>query len=151
MSDQEAEAIEPDEDAIAAFWVDAKRHARLASLPGYFGPSALESVMPPAWWFGGTPAEADALLDLVLTGAKTATCTPYADYEAAGEPLPEPGTMSILLGGSGRPRALLVTTGVRVVPLAEVDTADVDLEAAGELPVDVPVVVESFEVLFSLG
>lgn len=147
MTGQETEAIEPDEDAIAAFWVDARRHAHLDNLPGYFGPSALESMQPPSWWFGGTRGEADALLDLVLTGTKTATCTLHGDYEAAAEPLPEAGTMSILLDGSGRPRALLVTTDVRVLPLAEVDAAHVDLDAAGELPSELPVVLERFEVL----
>jgi uncharacterized protein YhfF len=147
MTDQEAEAVQPDEDAIAAFWVDAKRHAHLDTMPGYFGPSALESMQPPSWWFGGTPDEADGLLDRVLTGAKTATCTLNADYEAAGEPLPEAGTMSILLDGSGRPRALLVTTAVRVVSLGEVDAAHVDLEGADSLPAELPVVLEHFEVL----
>lgn len=147
MTGQETEAIEPDEDAIAAFWVDAKRHARLDNLPGYFGPSALESMQPPSWWFGGTPGEADALLDLVLTGAKTATCTLHRDYEAAGEPLPEAGTMSILLDGSGRPRALLVTTDVRVVPLGAVDAAHLDLDDTAVLATDLAVVLEHFEVL----
>lgn len=147
MTHQESEAIEPDQDAIAAFWVDARRHAHLDNLPGYFGPGALESVQPPAWWFGGTRDEADALLGLVLTGTKTATCTLLADFESAGEPLPEAGTMSILLDGSGRPRALLVTSDVVVVALGEVDPDDADLEDTGELGAQAPVVLERFEVL----
>jgi len=160
----------PDEAAVTDFWTNARRHARLDNLPGYFGPGALESVQPPAWWFGGTPSEADALLALVLEGTKTATASALRDYEAEDEPLPEPGTMSILLDGSGRPRALLATTDVRVVPFAEVDAEHAHLEGEGDRSLDhwrevherfltdsaqpgeaftrdLPVVLERFEVL----
>ena len=38
----------PQDEEVRAFWEVAKRRAKLANLPGYFGPSALESLSPPA-------------------------------------------------------------------------------------------------------
>ena len=69
---------------------------------------------------GRTPEQADALLALVLDGTKTATASALADYEATGEPLPEVGTLGILLDGAGHPRALIETTEVGVVAFGEV-------------------------------
>lgn len=97
------------------FWNLARFHARLNDIPSYFGPSALEAVQPPAWSFGGTPEEADALLEGLLDGSSTSTVTPLADYTDAGESLPEVGTLGIVLDGAGRPRALVGTSAVEVV------------------------------------
>ena len=47
--------------------------------PTYFGPTALEVVPPPAWAFGADAEQADALLELVLEGAKTATASALRD------------------------------------------------------------------------
>lgn len=163
------EQVDP---AVSAFWEVAKRRAKLASLPGYFGPGALESLMPPAWAFGGTPEQADELLRLVLDGTKTATASALWDYEADDDPLPEPGGLSIVLDGEGRPRALIATTAVRVVPFDEVDADHARAEGEGDLSLefwreahreffsafashdrgfapDMPVVLETFEVLYS--
>jgi uncharacterized protein YhfF len=93
----------------------ARFHAKLNTMPSYFGPTTLEVVQPPAWSFGSTPQEADAELDALLDGSRTTTETPLADYELAQEPLPELGTLGIVLDGAGRPRALVATTGVQVV------------------------------------
>ncbi len=159
------------DDAVSAFWENAKRRARLTTLPGYFGPSPLASVQPPAWSFGATPEHADALLELVLAGTKTATATALWDFEAEDEPVPEPGNLSILLDGTGRPRALIVTTDVRTVPFDEVDAEHAWLEGEGDRSLeqwrevheryftehaahghgftrDLPVVLERFEVLY---
>lgn len=158
----------PTDAMVAAFWERARFHAKLNTLPGYFGPTPVESVPPPVWSFGATPAEADELLGLVLDGVKTATSSALADYEVAEEPLPAAGTLGILTDGQGRPRALVATTRVDVVPFDAVDAdharregeGDRTLEAwrathrayfsehaTGGFREDMPVVLERFEVL----
>ncbi|WP_310963574.1 ASCH domain-containing protein [Nocardioides terrisoli] len=120
------------EAGIESFWRLARRHCDLETVPGYFGPSARESVTPPAWSFGATAAHADELLALVLDGAKTATASALWDYEAEDEPLPEPGALSIVLDSHGVPRALLETTAVEVRPFDEVDAEHARLEGEGD-------------------
>ncbi|WP_205472217.1 ASCH domain-containing protein [Nocardioides sp. SYSU D00038] len=117
---------------VEAFWALASRSARLSNLPGYLGPTAIASVMPPAWSLGSTPEQADELATLVETGAKTATASAHDDYAAAGEPLPEPGTLGIVLDGRGSPRALVVTTEVEVLPFAEVSDDHAAAEGEGD-------------------
>jgi uncharacterized protein YhfF len=65
--------------------------------------------------FGDSPALADALLALVLSGAKTATCGALREgaYEG-GEPMPEVGRRDVVLDGAGRPAAIIETTEVAV-------------------------------------
>lgn len=160
----------PQDEAVRAFWEVAKRRAKLANLPGYFGPSALESLSPPAWSFGSSAEQADALLALVLDGTKTATSSALWDYEACDEQLPTKGSLGIVVDGSGHPRALVVTTQVDVVPFAEVDEEHARLEGEGDLSLaywrteherhftdhaehdrgfasDMPIVLERFEVV----
>ena len=126
MADEEAEA------EIRAFWDLARFHAKLNTAPAYFGPTTLEVVPPPAWSFGATPEHADGLLALVLKGTKTATASSLWEFEAEGEALPEPGTLSIILDGHGHPRALIETTAVEVVPFDEVDEEHAYLEGEGD-------------------
>lgn len=128
----ETSAAEPSEAEVSAFWAEARRRARLSTMPGYFGPTGLESLQPPAWSFGATPEQADELLSLVLEGTKTATASAVWDYEAVDEPLPSVGTLGIVLDGAGHPRALLVTTRVDVVPFDEVDDEHARLEGEGD-------------------
>jgi uncharacterized protein YhfF len=117
--------------AVESFWELARFRAKLNSAPSYFGPTTLEVVPPPAWSFGDTPEQSDALLALVLDGTKTATASALRDY-GDDEPLPEPGTLGILLDGAGRPRALIEVTEVAVVPFDEVTEAHAVLEGEGD-------------------
>jgi len=154
---------------VEAFWQLARFHARLNSAPTYFGPTTLEVVPPPAWAFGDSAEEGDELLQLVLDGTKTATASALWDYETESEALPEAGNLSILLDGSGRPRALINTTDVAVVPFDEVDEEHARLEGEGDRSLDhwraaherffgdvssrgfepdMPVVLERFEVIY---
>src|SRR5699024_8952864 len=96
--------------AISAYWEAARSRAGLTRLAGVAGQQALSSVEPPAWSFGTTVAEADNFLELVLAGVKTATSSAAGVYAKRGEPLPDPGDLSIVLDGHGRPRALVATT-----------------------------------------
>jgi len=166
-----AEVPAPDEAELAAFWEVAKRHAKLATLPGWFGPGPLESLQPQAWAFGGTPEIADELLDLVLRGVKTAGASALWEYEEVDEPIPTVGTLGIVLDGRGHPRALVVTTAVDVVPFGEVGEEHAALEGEGDGSLaqwrqahahylttadggergfgeETPVVLERFEVLY---
>ena len=117
---------------VEAFWREAARSARLDGIPGYLPRSPLGAVPPPAWSFGGTRAQADELLGLVLAGTKTATASALWDYQAEDEPLPEVGGLGIVLDASGRPRALLATTRVQVVPFDQVDAEHARLEGEGD-------------------
>ena len=99
----------PEPAAVEAFWASAR------SALGLCGP------IPQAWSFGGTPEMADELLALVLAGTKTAGASQLWDYEAAGDPLPQVGELSVILDGAGTPRALLRTVDVRIMPFDEVD------------------------------
>jgi uncharacterized protein YhfF len=123
-------------DEVGNFWELARFHAKLNAMPGYFGPTTLEVVQPPAWAFGGTPEQADALLALVLAGTKTATAGALTDYESEDEPLPEVGSLSILLDGAGQPHALIAITAVEVVPFDEVTPEHALLEGEGDLSLD---------------
>lgn len=165
---------EPDEaeEQVRTFWDLARLHAHVSTVPTYFGPTPLDSVPPPTWSFGASAEQADGLLALVLDGTKTATASALWDYEAEDEPLPEVGSLSIVLDGSGRPRALLETSEVVVVPFNEVDEEHARLEGEGDLSLahwrtvherfftaeathehgftsDMPVVCERFRVLYS--
>lgn len=66
---------------IEAFWADARVRAKLHRLEAVTGQSSAASLAPPAWAFGDDPAMADELLELVLTGRKTATASALRDYE----------------------------------------------------------------------
>ncbi len=115
---EEPDGVQADE--ILAFWEMARGRARLGRLESVMGPTPASAVPPPAWSFGDNPRLADELLGLVLAGTKTATASSLAELEAAGEPVPTAGDLSIVLDGAGHPRALIRTTGVTVLPFHEV-------------------------------
>lgn len=119
------------DDDLDAFWAEASTRARLDSIGVYGGSTVLASLRPPAWAFGGTPQQADSLLELVLSGDKTATASALWDYEAEGAPLPEVGALSIVVDGSGHPRALIATTDVQVVAFNDVPAEHAEAEGEG--------------------
>lgn len=147
---------DPQAAAIAAFWADARIRGRLNPTEVYTGPGTSDLVPPPAWSFGDDPQQADELLDLVLAGQKTATASALRDYEEEarqlarehGDPgrpegdllvgtdldlaLPEPGLLSILLDGRGRPRALIRITSVEQVRFGEVTDEHARREGEGD-------------------
>ena len=92
----------------------------------------LPEGIPLAWAFGATPAHADGLLELVLTGVKTGTASSLWDYEAAEDPLPKVGELSIILDGAGAPRAVIETTGLETVPFDEVTAEHAFSEGEGD-------------------
>ncbi|WP_026693103.1 ASCH domain-containing protein [Peribacillus kribbensis] len=70
-----------------------------------------------AWSFGGEP---DQLLELVVKGIKTATCSGYLFYKRENEPLPAIGDYSIVLSSEEVPSAIIRTTEVTILPMNEV-------------------------------
>lgn len=101
--------ITADPAALASFWREVREQH-----------PELPEAVPGAWAFGATPAHADGLLELVLAGIKTGTASSLWDYEATGDPEPYVGEFSIILDGTGTPRAVLETTDLQTVPFDEV-------------------------------
>ena len=110
-----------DDAALQQFWAEAR--TACPELPEH---------RPEAWAFGATPEHADGLLRLVLDGVKTGTASTLRDYEADGDPLPEVGELSIILDGSGAPRAVLETTEVTTVPFDQVTAEHAHAEGEGD-------------------
>lgn len=65
------------------------------------------------WAFGDGPELADELLQLVLSGEKTATCSSYASYRR--EQTPMIGDDNIILDGRGEPACVIKTLALRLV------------------------------------
>ena len=68
--------------------------------------------------FGDGPELADALLDLVLKGIKTATCSTEDEPNTS-----TPGERWIVLDGKGNPRCIIESTEVTYRRFGEVDAA----------------------------
>ncbi|MGY5124208.1 ASCH domain-containing protein [Streptomyces nigrescens] len=77
----------------------------------------------------------DQLVAAILDGSKTATTGLVVDYAQEGESLPEVGSRSVVVDSDDRPVAVIEVTGVRVVPLAQVDLAHVVDEGEGHTSV----------------
>ncbi len=107
--------------AVNAFWRQAREE--ITDLPE--APAA-------AWPFGATAAHADSLLELVLARVKTGTATALWDLHAEGESVPEVGELSVILDGSGLPRAIIETTAIATVPFGEVSAEHAHAEGEGD-------------------
>lgn len=86
--------------------------------------------------FGDSPEMAGELGALVASGAKTATCSALWEWEAEGEPLPEPGAKCVVLGGGSEPLCIIETTEVEVRPYNEVDASFAREEGEGDLSLE---------------
>ena len=91
-----------------------------------------ETAVPPAWSFGDSPELADELLELTLRGAKTAMASALWEFEAEGDPLPQPGDLSIVIDGAGKPQALIRTTEIEITPFEDVSAEHASLEGEGD-------------------
>ncbi len=69
--------------------------------------------------FGDSEELADALLALVLSGKKTATCGALRDI-GPEEPMPEIGRRDVVLDGRGKPVCVIETTDVAQRRFADV-------------------------------
>lgn len=86
----------------------------------------------PAWYFGDSPALADALGELVLAGIKTATCTLLAEFEHEAEPLPCPGERAVVTRYDGQPMCIIEMTEVEVLPFKAVTAEFAYAEGEGD-------------------
>lgn len=77
--------------------------------------------------FGDGPELADELLELVLKGVKTATCSTEDEPNTS-----TPGERWIVLDGHGEPRCVIETTEVAYRRFGEVDAAFADEEGEGD-------------------
>ena len=98
-----------DQTAVEAMW------ASYVAGSGYDGPLVM------AFAFGDSAELANELGLLVLHGPKRATAELVQAFVAQDEPLPRVGDRCLVLGGDGRPLAIVRTTDVRVGPLSSVD------------------------------
>ncbi|MGH3152982.1 MAG: ASCH domain-containing protein [Streptosporangiaceae bacterium] len=73
----------------------------------------------------------DQLVAAVLDGSKTTTTSLLTEYEAAGETPSAPGARHAVADSAGRLVAVIETTAVRVLRLAEVDLAHAVGEGEG--------------------
>ena len=65
----------------------------------------------------------DQLVAAIVAGTKTTTTGLVAGYEREQEPLPRPGLRQVVVDSAGEPVAVIETTAVRVMRLADVDLA----------------------------
>jgi uncharacterized protein YhfF len=114
-----------DDNRIEAYW-----RSYLETLPS--GSPVREEEYSAEGW-GDSPQMAAGLGALIAAGTKTATCSALWEYEAEGEPLPEAGSKTIVLDGSGDPLCIVETTEVEVRPYDEVDARFAYEEGEGEL------------------
>ena len=83
-------------------------------------PRRIDGMLVSEFGFARTPLRR-RLVDLILSGEKTAGAGLVLDYESEGEKIPEAGDRSVLLDYDDNPVAVLETTEVRVVRAADVD------------------------------
>ena len=82
--------------------------------------------------FGDNPALADELGALVLEGKKTATCSALWEWEAEGNPIPQPGAFWIVLDGRGAPLCITETVEVTQRRYDEVEADFAYAEGEGD-------------------
>ncbi|MFD5162121.1 ASCH domain-containing protein [Streptomyces hawaiiensis] len=94
-----------------------------------FSPADIASMPRAEFAFPGSLR--DQLVAAILDGSKTSTTGLVIDHEHEGDPLPQAGDRSVVVGSDGRPVAVIEVTGVRVVPLGQVDLAHAVDEGEG--------------------
>ena len=90
----------------------------------------------PAFGFGSDAEMATELGLLVRDGPKRATASLRSWYEQDGEPMPQPGDLSVVLDGHGDPLCVIRTTTVEVRRFADVDEEFAWEEGEGDRSLD---------------
>lgn len=83
---------------------------------------------------GNVSEHADEGATLILEGTKTLTSSPFWDYPSGK--LPFVGALSVLLDGSKKPRGILETARVEIMPFAAVTTEMARAYGEGEQTVE---------------
>ncbi|MGE5201138.1 MAG: ASCH domain-containing protein, partial [Acidobacteriota bacterium] len=82
--------------------------------------------------FGDSPALADELAELVLSGRKRATASLPIEFTSQGERLPAVGDVSIVTRADNSPVAIIELVEVRLVAFQAVDAAFAAVEGEGD-------------------
>jgi uncharacterized protein YhfF len=90
------------------------------------------SMTPDEFAFGGGGALGDELARLVLAGKKRATTSLPIEFTAVGDPIPESGSLGIVLDSRSRPVAIIERTKVESVPFEDVGAAYAAIEGEGD-------------------
>jgi uncharacterized protein YhfF len=102
----------------------------LASLPPD-SPYRTKTYVAEGW--GDGPAMADELGALIAQGTKTATCSALWEWEAEGNPIPQPGLITIVMDGRGEPLCIVETVEVSIRKYNKVDADFAHDEGEGDL------------------
>ncbi|MEQ4672930.1 ASCH domain-containing protein [Providencia vermicola] len=100
----------------------------------------LKNIYPDAlvWQFGDSPELADELVQLVLSGIKTATCSSIASFQheyKRGE-APCVGSYNIVLNGTGQPMCVIRTLKMQVIRFNEMTGELASKEGEGDLSLE---------------
>lgn len=86
--------------------------------------------------FGDSPELADKLLEPVLSGIKTATCSALWEWEYEGNDIPYIGLRTVILNGKKEPCCIIETTEVSVRKYNEVDEVFAKDEGEGDFSLE---------------
>ena len=86
--------------------------------------------------FGDSPELADKLLEPVLSGLKTATCSALWEWEAEGNDIPRVGLITVVLNGKKEPVCIIETTKVSLRKYNEVDSDFARDEGEGDFSLE---------------
>jgi uncharacterized protein YhfF len=84
------------------------------------------------WFFGSSSEMARELIELVLSGKKTATASLVAVNEITPEIAPVDAGYSVVTDFEGNPRGIIQTTEIRHLPFTEVDAQFASDEGEGD-------------------
>ncbi|HSL43333.1 MAG TPA: ASCH domain-containing protein [Anaerolineales bacterium] len=116
------------EETIKNYWEQF-----LASLPPD-SPYHTKTYVAEGW--GDSPALAEELGALIVQGIKTATCSALWEWQAEGNPIPQPSLITIALDGRGEPLCIVETFEVTIRKYNEVDADFAREEGEGDFSLD---------------
>ncbi|MGG7521811.1 ASCH domain-containing protein [Enterobacter asburiae] len=100
----------------------------------------LKSIYPGAlvWHFGDSPELADELVQLVLSGIKTATCCSKISFQREYErgEAPYAGSYNIILDGAGQPMCVTQTVRLQIIRFCEMTSELASKEGEGDLSLE---------------
>lgn len=97
-------------------------------------PYRAKSYTAEGW--GDSPEMADELGELIVRGIKTATCSALWEWEAEGNPVPQPGQLTVVLNGLEEPLGIVETTEITIRKYNEVDSDFAQAEGEGDFSLD---------------
>lgn len=86
-----------------------------------------------AWRYGANP---DGLLELTLSGKKTATASAFLVYEHENSPVPQVGCYSVILNSKDEAKCIIRTSRVSITPFKLVTPEHAKKEGEGDLSLE---------------